>query len=307
MSDTVRCPFSASQPWPASRCNYWLGFFGVGVLVMLLGISLGAEPAAQPKEVTNSIGMKLVLIPAGKFLMGSPQDEKERDTDEEQHEVSITKPFYLGVYVVTQAEYEKVMGNNPSWFSAKGDGKDEVKDMDTSRFPVENVSWDDAVAFCKKLSELPEEKKAGRVYRLPTEAEWEYACRAGTKTPFHFGNSLSSKQANFDGDLPYGEGDQGPNLERTAKVGSYAPNAFGLYDMHGNVWQWCQDWYDENYYKNSPREDPPGPAQALNRVVRGGGWGDEGEDCRSAFRDWNEPRDRGSDLGFRVVAVQSGN
>ena len=184
MSDGVRCLFSSSQPWPASHCKYWLGFFGVGVLVMLPGISLAAEPAAQPKEITNSIGMKLVLIPAGKFLMGSPKDEKERWPDEEQHEVSITKPFYLGVYVVTQAEYEKVMGNNPSYFSAKGDGKDSVKDMDTGQFPVEAVSWDDAVAFCKKLSELPEEKKAGRVYRLPTEAEWEYACRAGTKTAF---------------------------------------------------------------------------------------------------------------------------
>ena len=192
--------------------------------------------------------------------------------NEEQHEVSITKPFYLGVYVVTQAEYEKVMGNNPSWFSAKGDGKDKVKDMDTGQFPVEKVSWDDAVAFCKKLSELPEEKKAGRVYRLPTEAEWEYACRAGTKTAFHYGDSLSSKQANFNGNFPYGGADKGPYLGRTAKVGSYAANAFGLYDMHGNVWEWCQDWYDENYYKNSPKEDPPGPAQGLHRVVRGGGW-----------------------------------
>ena len=275
-------------------------------LVMLLMASFGAEPAAPPKEITNSIGMKLALIPAGKFLMGSPKDEKDRCPNEEQHEVSITKPFYLGVYVVTQAEYEKVMGNNPSWFSAKGDGKDRVKDMDTGQFPVEKVSWDDAVAFCKKLSELPEEKKAGRVYRLPTEAEWEYACRAGTKTAFHYGDSLSSKQANFNGDFPYGGADKGPYLERTAKVGSYAANAFGLYDMHGNVWEWCQDWYDENYYKNSPKEDPPGPAQASYRVVRGGSWGDVGWGCRSAFRYRLEPGYRDADLGFRVAAVQSG-
>ncbi len=211
-------------------------------LALLLMVSLGAEPAAPPKEVTNSIGMKLALIPAGKFLMGSPKDEKDRLLAEEQHEVSITKPFYLGVYEVTQAEYEKVMENNPSCFSANGDGKYSVNDMDTSRFPVENVSWDDAVAFCKKLSELPEEKKAGRVYRLPTEAEWEYACRAGTKTPFHYGDSLSSKQANFCGHFPYGGADKGPWLKRTAKVDTYAANAFGLYDMHGNVWEWCQDW-----------------------------------------------------------------
>ena len=318
MSDSVRCPFSSSQPWPASRCKYWLGFIGVGVLVMLFGIGCGgkrvASPrnetnssAAQPKEITNSIGMKLVLIPAGKFLMGSPKDEKDRRDDEEQHEVSITKPFYLGVYVVTQAEYEKVMGNNPSYFSTKGAGKDKVKDMDTGQFPVETVSWDDAVAFCKKLSELPEEKKAGRVYRLPTEAEWEYACRAGTKTPFHYGDSLSSKQANFDGNFPYGGGDKGPCLVRTAKVGTYAPNAFGLYDMHGNVWEWCQDWYDADYYKNSPKEDPPGPAQASGRVVRGGSWGISGRRCRSAFRGGDGPGIRFDDLGFRVAAVQSGS
>ena len=258
-------------------------------LAFLLMRSLGAVPAAQPNEITNSIGMKLALIPAGKFIMGSPKDEKDRWYDEEQHEVSITKPFYLGVYVVTQAEYEKVMGNNPSYFSPKGGGKDKVKDMDTGQFPVETVSWDDAVAFCKKLSELPEEKKAGRVYRLPTEAEWEYACRAGTKTAFHYGNSLSSKQANFNGNLPYGGADKGPYLERTAKVGSYAANAFGLYDMHGNVWEWCQDWYDENYYKNSPREDPPGPTQASYRVVRGGCWIAHGGYCRSANRNGFEP------------------
>ncbi len=264
--------------------------------------------------------MRLVLIPAGKFLMGSPKEEKDRVTYEEQHEVSITKPFYLGVYVVTQAEYEKVMGNNPSYFSAKNDGKDRVRYMDTGQFPVESVSWDDAVAFCKKLSELPEEKKAGRVYRLPTEAEWEYACRAGTKTLFHYSDrlavfhndySLLSKQANFDGNYPYGAyGGDGMGPYRaggTEKVGTYAPNAFGLYEMHGNVWQWCQDWYDANYYKNSPREDPPGPAQASLRVVRGGSWFNIGFDCWYADRFWFEPGNRGSAIGFRVAAVQSGN
>ncbi len=264
----------------------------------------GTEPAAPPKEITNAIGMKLALIPAGTFLMGSPKNEQERLPDEEQHEVSITKPFYLGVYEVTQAEYEKVMGNNPSYFSANGYGKGSVKDMDTGRFPVEMVSWDDAVAFCKKLSELPEEKKAGRVYRLPTEAEWEYACRAGTKTVFHHGDSLSSKQANFDGNYPHGGAGKGPYLERTAKVGSYAPNAFGLYEMHGNVWEWCQDGHAENYYKSSPREDPPGgPAHASSRVVRGGGWDDHGRLCRSSSRSRGNPDNRRRYLGFRVAAV----
>ncbi len=294
MSHSIRSPLS------------FCSFLGVGVLVMLLGLTRLSAVPAPDREITNSIGMKLVLIPAGKFLMGSPKDEQERRPDEEQHEVSITKPFYLGVYVVTQAEYEKVMGNNPSYFSPQGYRKDRVKDMDTGQFPVEAVSWDDAVAFCKKLSELPEEKKAGWVYRLPTEAEWEYACRAGTKTAFHYGDSLSSKQANFNGGFPYGGADKGPYLARTAKVGTYAANAFGLDDMHGNVWEWCQDWYDENYYKNSPKEDPPGPAQASLRVVRGGSWLYDGRDCRSADRGRDEPGYRFNDLGFRVAAVQSG-
>ena len=308
MSHSAHCHFSSSRlSGPSSRRRCWTRIFSVAGLAFLLMASLDAVPASQqPNEITNSIGMKLALIPAGKFMMGLPKDEKERGDNEEQHEVSITRPFYLGVYVVTQAEYEKVMGNNPSYFSAKDTGKDSVKDMDTSRFPVETVSWDDAVAFCKKLSELPEEKKAGRVYRLPTEAEWEYACRAGTKTVFHYGDSLSSRQANFNGEYPYGGADKGPFLARTAKVGSYAANGFGLYDMHGNVWEWCQDWHDANYYKNSPREDPPGPAQASARVVRGGGWGDHGGDCRSAGRIGGEPGFRGSGLGFRVAAVQSG-
>ena len=159
------------------------------------------------------------------------------------------------------------------------------------------------MAFCKKLSELPEEKKAGRVYRLPTEAEWEYACRAGTKTAFHYGDSLSSKQANFDGNFPYGGADKGPYLERTAKVGTYAANAFGLYDMHGNVWEWCQDWYTE---KPLGGEDPMVTTAASIRVVRGGSWINFGRCCRSAFRFWFEPGNRYDYLGFRVAAVQSG-
>ena len=131
--------------------------------------------------------------------MGSPRVEAGRLDDEEQHEVEITRPFYMGMYTVTQAEYEEVMGQNPSYFSATGDGKDKVAGMDTRQFPVEMVTWNDAVEFCRKLSQLPAEQQAGRVYRLPTEAEWEYSCRAGTTTPFHFGNSLSSNQANTDG------------------------------------------------------------------------------------------------------------
>src|SRR5262249_14559376 len=177
---------------------------------------------ARANGITNSIGMKLVLIPKGKFRMGSPKAEKKRSADEKQHEVEITRPFYMGVYEVTQEEFKKVMGYNPSYFSADGKGKpgvtysytkpgggkDKVKGVPggTGRFPVENVTYEEAVEFCKKLSALAKEKEAGRVYRLPTEAEWEYACRGGSTNynVFHFGDSLSGKQANFKGAAPYG-------------------------------------------------------------------------------------------------------
>jgi formylglycine-generating enzyme required for sulfatase activity/tRNA A-37 threonylcarbamoyl transferase component Bud32/mono/diheme cytochrome c family protein len=257
----------------------------------------------QPKElspppVTNSIGMKFTLIPKGRFPMGSPNDEDGRGTDEKLHEVHITRPFYMGVYEVTQEEYEKVMKSNPSFFSAEGKGSRQVEDLDTRRFPVERVSWEDAQEFCRKLSALTAEKKAGRVYRLPTEAEWEYACRGGASkaTPFHCGTRLSSKDANFEG-----------IKQRTTEVGSFPPNGFGLYDMHGNVQEWCADWYDKDYYADSPREDPTGPTTDTNgfKVLRGGSWDEEAGHCRSAFRRGSLPSfQNGKEYGFRVVLVQ---
>ncbi len=264
---------------------------------------MAATQGGQVPHITNSIGMKLVLIPAGKFMMGSPKDEQGRRDNEEQHEVEITQPFYMGMYTVTQEEYARVMLNNPSCFTATGGGKDKVQGMDTGRFPVEYVSWDDAVAFCQKLSEMPEEKAVGRVYRLPTEAQWEYACRAGTTTAFHFGNSLSSEQANFNGGAPYGDAAKGIFLGRTTAVGSYPANAFGLFDMHGNVNQWCADWYVDNPHGG---KDSEVNTQASHRVVRGGGWHYYGGDCRSASRSGYEPGYRIYNLGFRVAAVQSG-
>jgi formylglycine-generating enzyme required for sulfatase activity len=261
--------------------------------------------ASSEKQITNSIGMKLVRIPAGKFLMGSPTTEAGRNSDEPQHEVEITKDFWLGAYEVTQKQFEAVMRKNPSWFSAAGKGKEQVKGMSTGDFPVENLSWDDALGFFRKLSALPAEKKAGRLYRLPTEAEWEYACRAGTKTVFHFGASLSSTQANFEGNFPYGGAPKGPSLNRTCKVGSYKPNAYGLYDMHGNVDEWCIDWYASDYYSKSPRRDPSGPDAGTARVVRGGAWRSHGVSCRSAIRGERVPAYRGHDVGFRVVMVQT--
>ena len=246
--------------------------------------------------------MKLVLIPPGEFTMGSLRSgsgvENGRRSDEDpQHRVRITKAFYLGEYAVTQGEYEQVMGKNPSWFSANGGGKDKVSGLDTSRFPVETVSWDDAVEFCRKLSEKERQK-----YRLPTEAEWEHACRAGTATAFHFGDSLNGREANCVGSMPYGTEEKGPYLWRPKQVGSYRPNAFGLYDMHGNILQWCADWYD--YYGSSPVDDPTGPSGGCGRVIRGGSWDSPGKNCRSAFRGWDGKP--GSRLGLRVSRVAAG-
>jgi formylglycine-generating enzyme required for sulfatase activity len=256
------------------------------------------------KVITNAIGMKLTLIPAGKFVMGSPAAEGERDDEELQHEVAISKPFYLGVYEVTQGQYEKVMPKNTAFFKQGFD------------YPMEQVRFAEALDFCRKLSALPDEKKAGRVYRLPTEAEWEYACRAGATTVFHFGNALSSKQANFNGAYPYGDEAKGVKLQKTAKVGSYAPNAWGLYDMHGNVAEWCSDWYDPDYYKNSARQDPKGPAKGVvktdfaddfYRVVRGGCWLDEARACRAAYRFRLQPSEPYRWVGFRVVCDVAGS
>ncbi len=271
--------------------------------IVITGLFLLQAPASVAQDgdkvITNSIGMKLTLIPAGKFMMGSPAAEMERDPEELQHEVTISKPFYLGVYEVTQREYEKVVGKNPSHF------KKVESDM-----PVEQVRWSEAADFCSRLSNHADERKAGRVYRLPTEAEWEYACRAGTKTTFHFGDALSSKQANFDGNFPQGDAAKGPNLQKPAKVGSYEPNAWGLYDMHGNVAEWCSDWYDPDYYKNSPAADPKGPEKGVIstgfgkdyfRVLRGGCWLDEARACRAAYRFRLQSSEPYRWVGFRVV------
>jgi formylglycine-generating enzyme required for sulfatase activity len=262
---------------------------------------------AKPPAITNSIGMKFVPIPAGIFLMGSPENEKERYHDEDLHEVEITRSFHLGAYEVTQEQYRKVTGKSPSYFSATGMGKGRVKGLDTRNFPVEMVSWHEARAFCDKLSALPAEKAAKRRYRLPTEAEWELSCRQDTDAPepapFHFGNSLSVTQANFDGQHPYGKAAAGRGLNRPTFVGSYKPSGVGLYDMHGNVWEWCEDWYDEDYYKTSPRKDPTGPAKGNGRLLRGGSYYVHARLCRTAHRQWATPGTRHGYIGFRVVCV----
>jgi formylglycine-generating enzyme required for sulfatase activity len=246
--------------------------------------------------------MKLARIPAGKFLMGSPASEPEREREELPHEVSMTRPFYLGVYEVMQREFYALKGRKREavFTRERGGGLDH---------PMEDVEWKEAVDFCRLLSQAADEKAAKRTYRLPTEAEWEYACRAGTTTAFHGGDTLSSRQANFNGNDPYGDAEPGPYLRKTAQVGSYPPNAFGLYDMHGNVAEWCADWYDQEYYRDSPAEDPLGPPQGVTPdsfgnhylVARGGCWLDDARACRSACRFRAMPTNRYRLIGFRVV------
>lgn len=239
-----------------------------------------------PVVTLNSIGMKLVLIPAGEFLMGSPDHEEDRDSDEgPQHIVRITRPFFLGAYAVTQGNYETVVGENPSKFHGHCD------------YPVEQVSWWDAAHFCDRLFQTD-----GRNYRLPTEAEWEYACRAGTSTPFAFGDHLSSEtDANYCGTCHYGGVLGGPYLKAPTSVGAYRANAWGLHDMHGNIREWCSDRYDEDYYASSPKEDPSGPPYGECRVQRGGGWASFPGLCRSASRSRLESTKKNEWLGFRVA------
>ena len=237
-------------------------------------------------DLGNNVSMKLALIPAGKFMMGSPKDEEARegygmrlmllgpvDNESPRHEVTISKPFYMGAYLVTQEQYEQVMGKNPSE-SNKG-----------PQYPVENVNWYDADEFCKKLSQ-----QTGKNVHLPTEAQWEYACRAGTTTPFNTGKTISTDQANYKGEEVYGDGKKGENRGKTTPVDAFKPNAWGLYDMHGNVYQWCADWYGKDYYAKGHNIDPVGPPTGPERttnglkILRGGSWFSPPQECRSAYR-----------------------
>jgi uncharacterized protein (TIGR02996 family) len=264
----------------------------------------GVRPAVP--AVVNSLGMGFALVGPGRFRMGAPRGERLRELDEEPHPVEITRPYYLGVFPVTQGQYEKVMGVNPSLLRANGERAEKVTGLDTSDFPVEGVSWDDCVAFCDRLSYLPKEKKAKRTYRLPTEAEWEYACRAGTTTTFHFGDSLSPALANVSGTYSHSVGiDAAPSLDRTCTVGSYAPNAWGIYDVHGQVWEWCLDRYDD--YDRSPAsaKDPQGSPEGSRRVCRGGAWMVNADYSRSASRAWGDPEEVDAITGLRVVLVRS--
>jgi formylglycine-generating enzyme required for sulfatase activity len=249
---------------------------------------VGSQGGGKEKEDPLIAGMKFVKVPKGTFWMGWNSKDKQSS------QVEIKEDFELAAYTVTQEQWKAVMGNNPSHFSRNGAGKNQVKDIadaDLKRFPVESVSWNDVQDFLKKLNE--QEKGKGWVYRLPTEDEWEYACRNAATSKeqcsfdFYFDtgtNDLSSKQANFDGNRPGGKADKGLYLGRPTKVGSYAPNKLGLYDMHGNISQWC-----------------------ANMVMRGGTYGNDGNACRAGYRALSGAGDRGDIiLGFRLARVPSG-
>ncbi len=260
---------------------------------------LWAKHLNLPVEQTNAVGMKLALIPPGEFDMGSDEDELGFGrvhfvNESPAHRVKIGKPFYLGLHEVTQAQYQKVQGGNPSYFSASGEGRNALSG-DTSAYPVESVSHAQAEEFCRKLSLLPEEHSAWRRYRLPTEAEWEYACRAGTTTFWYFGDNPL--------DLgPYARFASGHDTPQA--VGQTRPNAWGLYDMLGNVFEWCGDWYARDYYPHAPQEDPRGPASGLEYVIRGGSYWNQPDFCRCAFRS-GALNEGGQTIGFRVLCEVS--
>ena len=259
-----------------------------------------AKALGMPVEKTVDLGggvkMEFALIPAGEFMMGSGDSIETLvrkshsrltgslmfENEYPQHRVRVTKPFYIAKYEVTQDQWEPVIGRNPAKFPG-------------ARNPVEKVSWHDCQDFANRLSA----KSSGLTCALPTEAEWEWACRAGTSTAFHTGEALSMEQANCGGSYPYAGDVQ--SRHKTMPVGGFKPNAWGLYDMHGNVWEWCEDWYGEDYYKHSPKHDPRGPTTGGSRVIRGGSWDVHGMRCRSSSRDSFAPKARDNAGGLRVV------
>lgn len=258
-----------------------------------LAIRFGGVSYAQTN--TND---RFVLINGGSFTMGSPANEFLREKDETEHRVTLNS-FYMGKYPVTQREYSDLMGKNPSEFR-------------NANAPVENVTWYDAVEFCNALSAkeglTPAYTLNGRTvtwnksatgYRLPTEAEWEYAARAGTTTPFWTGENITTRQANWYGTYPYKDGVSGEARERTLNVGTFAPNPFGLYDISGNVWEWCWDWYGQ--YDLRATANPSGPSEGVYKVHRGGAWNDFGRHLRLAYRAAFTPINHMYNIGFRVV------
>ena len=252
--------------------------------------------AAGKRLNLNSVGMEFILIPAGSFTMGSPKKEKRRSDREKQVRVTITRAFELGKTVVTQKQWAEVMGTTPWDVEGFDEDGDEVpRTPEGDNYPAVSISWGDATKFCKKLTALERKSRklsAKQKYRLPTEAEWEYACRAGTTTAYSFRDAESSL-----GDYAWYDNNSKENLH---EVATKKPNPWGLFDMHGNVWEWCEDWYEESL---SGGNDPKGPSAGSYRVIRGGYWGFLASSCRSAYRTYRNPTGRYCSYGFRIVRV----
>ena len=245
-----------------------------------------------------------VFIKGGTFLMGSPENEVDRTSDETQHKVKVSD-FYMAKFPVTKEQFEVFKRSQNQKIDTDKDFSSTFlsdKEKQGQQYPAVRVSWNDATAFCNWLS-----KRLNATFRLPTEAEWEYACRAGTTTPFNTGENLTTDQANYDGNYPYNNNPKGKDVGKTSPVGSYPPYAWGLFDMHGNVWEWCLDWFGEKYYdeciKHGVEENPKGPKTGSYRVLRGDSWVNDARNCRSAYRSDGGPDRRDGYGGFRVVFV----
>jgi formylglycine-generating enzyme len=271
--------------------------------------ALGSGPdegsRAGEERDDNGLKMNFCWCPPGSFRMGSPASEPERGEEEGPVNVTLSRGFWMGKYEVTQEQWRQVMGGSVRDQAAKGPHETSLAGQGPD-YPIYDVSYTEAEEFCRQLTES--ERRVGRLlvgwsYRLPTEAQWEYACRAGTTTATAFGDQLSSQDANFNGNYPYNDAPKGPYLESTTAVGKYRPNAWGLHDMHGNVFEWCLDGFAESLAGGI---DPVGPSTALYRMFRGGGWFRNGSICRSATRGWDVREYRGNSMGFRVARVPSG-
>ncbi len=297
--ETPPAPPPVAQSTPSTPQSSLQSFASDTVTVNARGEKINSQRyQAQyfSEDLGNGVTMDMVSIPEGNFLIGSPESEEGRSSDESpQHRVTVA-PFYMGKYTVTQAQWRAVaalpqvkipLKPDPSYF--KGDN-----------LPVEQVSWEEAVEFCARLS-----KKTGRDYRLPSEAEWEYAARAGTTTPFYFGETITPDLVNYDGNYPYASAPKGTYREKTTPVGSFPPNPFGLYDMHGNVWQWLADSWHDNY-NGAPSDGSvwESGGNKETRVLRGGSWFNNAVDCRSANRSRNSAGDGGRSYGFRVAVAR---
>lgn len=255
----------------------------IASILSLLLAACAPAPSPDAFRTDPTTGMEFLRVAAGAFEMGTSEDEIGHEAQEVLHRVEITKPFYLGRTEVTQRQWRAVMGSNPSAFQGCG--------LDC---PVENVSFDEIDDFLARLS-----NRSGVFYRLPTEAEWEYACRAGTSTPFSTGENLSTDQANYAGDFPYPGFPEGIDREQTLAVASFRPNAWGFHDLHGNVWEWVQDFHCA--YSAEPTTDPLATCDSELRVIRGGSWAFNADSSRCGLRYTHRPEDRGPSLGFRVA------